>query len=273
MKDIIPITGLPRSGSTLLMNILNQNPKFYTSQDSCLSVLIANTKNIIENFTYEQQIPYEDFQKSVLNFCFSGTRGWVDNLKENDQFFLDKSRGWIHNIDYLYKVFPNLKTICIIRDLRGLINSFEKIHNSSLTINRKDFDYDINENLLKQRIDYIFNLWFLKDGLLSIKELIDLPRPYKEKIFFVKYENLISDPEDTLNQIYDFLEIDRYHHDFDNIKQHPFNDNAFQPYGCHKIRSKVENLKQIYTELNEESINYILDEYIWYYEEFYPEVL
>ncbi len=272
MRDLIALTSLPRSGSTLLMNVMAQNPLFYIGQDSDLAGIISKTKEVVELLTAEQQIPYQQYHNCVKEFCFSGTRGWIDSLKSPEQIFLDKSRSWLHHFDYIYKIIPNLKSVCIIRDLRGIANSFEKIHNNSFMINRNDFKYDLKENLINHRVKDTFNLWYLKEGIISLKELIDLPKSYKQNIFFVKYENFISDPQDTITQIYDFLGLDLFEHDFDNINQIPFNDNPFQPYGCHKIRPKIENLKQIYTELNQESTEYLIQEYRWYYEEFYPEV-
>lgn len=272
MKNLVPLTSLPRSGSTLLMNILAQNSLFCVGQDSELSYVIAETKKNIEEFTISQQVPYQNYQQSVLNFCIEGTKGWINTFANENQYFLDKSRGWIINVDYIYKVFPNLKSICVIRDLRGIVNSFEKIHNNSLSVNKNNFNYNLNENFLRQRIDGILNLWYIRDTLFSIKELIDIPKSYTHNILFVKYEQLISDPETVLQQIYQFLEIKCFDHDFNNIEQIAYNDNVFQPYGCHKIKNKVESIEQIYSELNDDALNYILENYQWYYEEFYPEI-
>lgn len=272
MIDLVPLTSLPRSGSTLLMNVMAQNPMFFVAQDSDLSLFISNTKEILKDSTSEQQIPYQQYHNCAKQFCMSGTKAWIDSMKSPDQIFLDKSRTWLQEFDYIYKIIPNTKSICIIRDLRGIVNSFEKIHNNSYIVNRNKFNYNLKENLLKQRVDDILNLWFLKEGIVSLKELIDLKKSCKNNIFFVKYENLTSDPQDTMNQIYDFLDLEQFNHDFDNINQIPFYDNPYQPYGCHKIKSRIENLKQIYTELNSEITEYIVQEYRWYYEEFYPEV-
>lgn len=271
--NIVPLTGLPRSGSTLLMSILSQNSLFYTFPDSPLSDIFEKIKSFIQVETYNQQIPYQDFNKCMLNFCAGGAEIFTNTLKKDNQILLDKSRGWIRNIDFVYKTFPNLKSICIIRDLRGMVNSFEKIHNNSLSFDKNNFNYNLSESFAQQRIEYILNLWFLKDVLISIKELIELPRDYKDKIFFIKYEELIGDPKETIREIYDFLDLEYYDHDFENIVSFPCNDNVFQPYGCHTVRPKIETLKTTYSELNEESLNYILENYLWYYQEFYPEIL
>jgi len=269
----VPLTGLPRSGSTLLMSILAQNSLFHVFPDSPLPDVIVKTKDFIVNQTYNQQIPYQTFNNSMLDFCRGGTNSFINSLVPLNKILLDKSRTWIQNIDYVSQVFPDVKIICIVRDLRGMVNSFEKIHNYSLSFNRNDFNYNMNESFAIQRVQHILNLWFVKEVLISLKEIIELPRNYKQNIFFVKYEELIADPHETLRQVYDFLEFENFNHDFENIVSFPCNDNVFQPYGCHKVKSKIENLKDIYGELNQECLNHIVNEYFWYYKEFYPETL
>lgn len=47
MKEFFFISGLPRSGSTLLSAILRQNPEFYADISSPVQGLVASTINVI----------------------------------------------------------------------------------------------------------------------------------------------------------------------------------------------------------------------------------
>ena len=46
MKNYYFISGLPRSGSTLLSTILSQNPDFYADISSPLSMITENTVRV-----------------------------------------------------------------------------------------------------------------------------------------------------------------------------------------------------------------------------------
>jgi len=269
----IPFGSLPRSGSTLLMNILDQNDLFHVSHYSDLARFISNTKVLVENETACQQIDYNTFNECVKNFCKQGSDGWIKTLCPENKILIDKSRSWLIDIDYFYKIFEKMKTIILIRDLRGVVNSFEKIHNNSWTINRNEFNYNFNSDFQKQRIDYTLNLWFLYQPLVSLKELIDIKKSYLDNLLIIRYEDLLVNPIYTMEKIYYFLELPNFEHNFDHIEQFEHNDNPLQPYGCHKIFPKLEKLKTIYQELNDENLNYIIEKHSWFYEEFYPEVL
>lgn len=269
----IPFGSLPRSGSTLLSNILSQNNQFHVSHCSDLSRLISSTKNFIEDHTAYQQIDYDLFNNCVKNFCIHGTGGWVNTLCPKDKILVDKSRSWLIDIDYVYKIFEELKMIILIRDLRGVVNSFEKIHNNSWTVNRNIFDYNFETDFQRQHVDYILNLWFLRQPLISLKELLDLNRTYLHNLLIIKYEDLLTNPLYTMEKIYEFLDLPNFKHDFDSIEGFEHNDNPHQPYGCHKIFPKLQKLKTIYQELNDENLNYIIEKHNWFYQEFYPEVL
>lgn len=269
-----PLTGLPRSGSTLLMSILAQNERFHVSADSSLSPLIIKAKTFLEEETYGSQIPYQILHECTLDYCRNGSKAWKNTLCQ-DKILLDKSRTWCHNFDFIYKVFPDMKSLVIVRDLRGVCSSFEKRHDESLIINRGDFNYALNSDISLQRVDRIFDLWFFRESLISIKDMIESNKKYQDNVFFVKYEDLVINPKNTINQIYDFLELESFGHDFDNISCFPGNDNVFQPYGCHRIKSNIDKEYDpfIFTHLNQKQENYIMENCSWYYEEFYPEVL
>ena len=49
MESFNVVCGLPRSGSTLLCNLLNQNPEVYASSTSIVPVILGSTSNIISN--------------------------------------------------------------------------------------------------------------------------------------------------------------------------------------------------------------------------------
>lgn len=272
--NFIPLTSLPRSGSTLLLYILKQNPKFTIGPDSEIGQILNINKEFIRDNIFHFQLPHETVSECFYNFCRSGVNSWIKTISDPETIFVDKSRHWLKDLDYVFNLFPKLKIIITIRDLRFLVNSFEKICQDSLFVNRSTTFNTLDEDLQCQRVRNILDLEYLKDGLFSLRQLIDIPKRYKNQIFISRYEDLVVDPKNQLNKIYDFLELDRYVHDFNHLTQDFYNDNPYQPFGCHKIKSKIENLNsESHLQLREDIQNMIFNQYHWYFKEFYPEKL
>lgn len=274
MKQIIPLTGLPRSGSTLLMSILNQNDDFTSFPDSDLPVLLTQIRNWAADALKLSQLPHQNFHESILNFCRGGSESWM-NYNCPTKFSIDKNRFWIYQHQFMFQVFPDVKMILNIRDLRFVVNSFLKAQSNTFCINFQDYYSDINENFMIQRIKDILNCWFLKEVLVSLKEFIEIAPNYRTQILIFRHEELITAPQESMNRIYDFLELPRFEHDFNHIEQlEPHYDNMYMPYGNHQIKSKLtSSLPSMLSHLSDEYANWIVDEYKWYYEAFYPEFI
>lgn len=276
--NIVPLTGLPRSGSTLMMYILNQNPIFEIYPDSILTEVLLRSKEVICETVDLSQIYHEKLSKCFYEFCRGGSNFWVNELCTKDKILIDKSRTWMDDLEYFFKIYPNLKLIIQIRDLRMVINSIEKSKNNSLFFDKRNYykDYQTNgTDIHLQRVMDCFEFPFLKYSLLGLKDIAETPKKYKENLFISKYEDLLENPQLHMKRIYNFLEIPHYDHDFDNIEQTGFwNDNVFQPYGDHKIRSKLETgTDRDATELREDIMDMIYREHFWFYEHFYPELV
>jgi sulfotransferase len=89
-------------------------------------------------------------------------------------------------------------------------------------------------------------------------------------ILFVRFEDLCLYPENTMKEIYDYLEIPHFEHDFDNIEQvTKEDDEVYGEFGDHNIRQKLEvvpsKAKDI---LGKEVVNWIYNNYPWYNEAF-----
>jgi sulfotransferase len=269
----LPLASLPRSGSTLLLYILKQNPKFTIGPDSDISNILYINKNQIKERIGQYQIPHEIATECFLNYCRSGTDAWIDVLRKKDTIFLDKSRGWISDLDFTFKVFPDLKLIINIRDLRAIVNSFEKVNSNSLYVDRKYYYKDIDTDLQRQRLDGTLNFPMLKDGLTALRELIEMPKKYSSNILITRHEDLIEDPNFFMKTFYDFIELPFFDHDFDNIEQErDYNDNVYMPYGNHKIRNSLEKtLSKSYDEIRPDLLEQLMKGYSWYFNNYYSD--
>ena len=85
VKQIFFQSSLPRAGSTLLQNVMGQNPEFYVTPTSGVLELVYASRN---NYTNSPEFKAQDaelMKKGFLSFCKNG----VEDLKKAKQY-LDK---------------------------------------------------------------------------------------------------------------------------------------------------------------------------------------
>ena len=87
---------------------------------------------------------------------------------------------------------------------------------------------------------------------------------------FIRFEDLTSNPQIELDKVYDFFEVERYQHDFQNVKQLTQEDDTVHGiFGDHKIRKEVKPVPEVYNEyLGQELSQNIVNTYPWFYEYF-----
>lgn len=277
MTILVPMCGLPRSGSTLLVNLINQHPDVYGSPDSLLSVMMKGMQSSLDDHVHTSQYDSDISYNLFYNFCREGSTSWMNTLTDK-KIFLDKSRMWNEIVDITRNTFPETKFIICIRDLRGIYKSILKIEDKTPMSYKDQYlfgdqDYDYRETDIEEvKIDSVFSEPMIRKNLIIIKELLDCNK-LDEQFLFVKYEDLITNPENELSNIYNFIGIPSFKNDLDNIQQIPFHDTVFLPYGKHKIKSKLKSSNPWEFNLISKSEDKILAENYWYYEEFYPEIV
>lgn len=277
MKDIHFIIGYPRTGSTTLTALLDQNPNFYATGSSPLP-------NIVENMITSMG-PQSDFtsvnHKLLTKQFYAMLKGCVDSwhtAETDKEVVFSKSRPWLLFYDELKVAYPNAKFIFCIRDLRGIIQSFEKLipQFPFLRFPVKEMnDMPVNRLSPRQRTKY----WLYHDmsalGIIQ-KHIEKFYADYEKNpndFFIFRYEDFGPNPEKVMKDLYKFLGYDWYPHEFNNIQFTPKEyDTAYWSYVDHTVGEAVKYKEPDYSvfgELNEEIIN----ENLKFYEFFYPEVL
>lgn len=276
MSKLIPMCGLPRTGSTLLVNILGQNSNVTISPDSLLGPLLTNVQNFMGDTINESQFKSDQTYEMYRKFCIHGSLGWISSIS-NTKYYIDKCRSWGINIDLTFNLFPDIKIIFTVRDLRGIVSSLDNICRKTLLRTEDHFyddDFDYNEkDLMVHRVEKFFEEEMISKPLFSLKELFEIKGEYLDRIKFIKYEDVINQTSNVLDEIYNFLEIEKYEHDLNNIQQGYYHDCIYLPYGHHKIKSKIISKKQSFGNLPDYIQEKIINRYEWYYDYFYPEVL
>jgi sulfotransferase len=261
-------SSLPRSGSTLLQNIMGQNPLFYVTPTSGVLELVFGAR---ANYTHSPEFKAQDaehMQMAFRGFCRDGIFGFYNSITEKP-YVVDKSRGWGYYRDFLDFFYPNPKILCMIRDPRAIFSSMEKNYRknpdkASMMTN----DSEMRNITTEQRID----TWANSQPIgLAFQRLQQIIREGKDKnMLFIKFENLTSRPSDEMKKVYSYLELEYYDHDFNNIEQiTKEDDEVYGVFGDHKIKSSIQQIKPDYNEvLGVNASKWIRNNYAWFYEHF-----
>jgi len=252
-KTFFFMAGLPRSGSTLLSAILNQNPDIYVSANSdvaSLMLALHKTASVSESFH--------------AGFEPIGYRNIIEKLPEtfyshiDKSYIIDKNRTWgtLENLQLASAFTDKVKIIAPVRPLLEILASFVNLaeKNPNNFIDKFVPNYPVSDFRAKNdaRCDALMAANHqIEMNILSIASA--LHPEHREKFEFVAYADLISKPEKVLDSIYDFLEIPRFAHTYENLNWNLMPNEA-QVYGIpnlHKIRSKIDKSKTDVSVLSE----------------------
>jgi len=243
-KTFYFMAGLPRSGSTLLSSILNQNPRFYSGPSSPVvptMVAIEQSLSNDELFTaYPKPEQAREIIGSVLPTFYSDRQ---------EPIIIDKNRSWPSRIEYIKGYFGvEPKIICPVRDTAEILTSFISL------IRRNPFEVNgrvnfIDEMLIKMDVpltdDNRCEFLASPQGLLgqSVEAIQKALMEGNERaIHFVEYNDLISNPQDTIEKIYDFLGEEYYSHSFEGLENNN-KENDIRTYGLsdmHEVRDTIQ---------------------------------
>lgn len=231
MKEYYFISGLPRSGSTLLSVILKQNPDFFADIASQLEPLTGSAIDIATKSEHNLIIS-EDQRK---NICYGIFDGYYQHIK--NPVIFDSSREWTKRTAFLQALFPYTKILCPVRDIVSILNSFEVISSKNPFYSKTLTNHTENvfvrcDDMMNNNSGVVSTPWmFLKEAYALNPEMIH----------FIEYENLCKEPEKTMRGVYEFLEKPYYSHDFENVEYSNENfDILCDLKGLHTVRRRVE---------------------------------
>ena len=205
------ITGLPRSGSTLLCNILSQNPAFRVSSTSALPQIISTIVSTYSNnpeFKSDLINDKEDTEAKIHRSLKAFCDGWY----HDNRVIFDKSRGWLHHFPILRKLYSNSKIICCVRDLREVYASIEKQYLKNPLL-------DDTTTPLQKGVWERADIMFKKDGVIGhcVEGMLDMDRR-KAGAFCIPFDSFVENPEELFIALYDYLEQPYFEHDFENVE-------------------------------------------------------
>lgn len=261
-------SSLPRSGSTLLQNILGQNPQFYVTPTSGLIDLIGASRQVYVNNPNFKAQDSNQMRNAFLAYCNFAMEGYFKGLTTKP-YIVDKSRGWAMNYDFLAQFIDKPKIIMIVRDLRDVYASMEKKFKANP--NQALTQVDANKNFMVTK-ESRFEHWSKTTPVgTKIEQIFAcLQSGTIQNFCVVKYENLCKNPQQVMNKIYAYLGLDSYKHNFNKIKQVTVEDDKFHGiYGDHKIKEKLKFVESNHEQILGKALSdSIVKNYEWFYKYF-----
>ena len=240
-KKFYFVSGLPRSGSTLLENILAQNPRFHATSTSGVMDVMFSVRNQWDRLIEFKASPNEPAKIRVM-------RGNLENFYEDidKPIIFDKSRAWLANLEMAEEVLGyKAKVIVPVRDMRDVLASFEKRWRDTASTSQigQESQFYFEFQTAQGRAD----VWMRPEQPVGVayNRITDaMQRGFKDRMFLVDFDDLTRNPKQALEQIYTFLEEEPFEHNFDHVEQVTYENDAVHGIkDLHKIRSKVEPME------------------------------
>jgi sulfotransferase len=240
-KQLFFLVAQPRSGNTLFASIMNQNPEIACTPNS-ITLEIMKDLFLLKQTDVFQNYPDHKSLDNIIDVVYDlYYKDWPQ------KYIIDRGPVMTPGNFKLMKIHFKrpFKCIVLLRDLMDVLASYMQWYteNPDAFPNRYNLKND-EEKLLK-----IMN----KEGAVAKDlEAIKNAYNYPEICHFVKYDDLVSRPEEEIKKIYQFLELPYFQHRFDNLQQLEINDikydDTFFGKNMHTIRSVVRKEYNPYIE-------------------------
>jgi sulfotransferase len=234
MASIHFISGLPRSGSTLLAGLLRQNPRFEAGMSGPLASLTVALLGEM-SARNDTSIFIDDVKRERI------LRGLFDNYYADcgAEVIFDTNRVWCAWMPAIARLFPDAKVIACVRDVPWVIDSIERLIQRNSLSPSSIFNYNPGGTVYTRAFGVV-----AQDGLVGaaydgLKQACYGAQ--RERLLLVQYETLTADPAKTMHTLYAFLGEPAFEHDFDHVDYDvtEFDERAGTP-GLHTVRPTVK---------------------------------
>jgi sulfotransferase len=238
MRKLVFISGLPRSGSTLLAAILRQNPEFHAGMSSPVFSLVNGMMAKLSNAS-EFNVFFNDTARArVLRGLFESY--YADQA---DKVVFDTNRSWTQKLPVLLELFPDARLVCCVRPIGQIVQSFETVYRRNPLQLSQIFGYDADTSVYTRADHLMFAKGIVGLALNGLKEAFY--GPDSERLMLVSYENLAGRSELTLKKIYEFIDEPPIAHNFANVEFAAKDfDALLGAPGLHDVRKKVAYKRQ-----------------------------
>lgn len=224
-KEFAIISGLPRTGSTLLVALLSQNPRIYGEGASALCQLMWDVQQTCDNIDAVAANRRFDTKHDILSAL---PALYYKNVEQ--PIVIEKGRTWTHpdNFDmWTAHVNPDQKFVVMVRPLEDVVKSMAAL----MLNNGRENTESLYFELLQPG----------SEPICRAAEAIALAKvEFPERLLFVDYRDLVKNPIKVLDSIYALYGWEKFDHSLENITHNnPEDDTVHGLLGMHDIRDTV----------------------------------
>lgn len=228
------ISGLPRSGSTLLAAILRQNPRIHAAMTSPVGSLFSSLHGTMGQNNEFSEFIDERQRERVLRGLFD-----LYYQEHAQEVIVDTNRLWCARLPLLMRLFPTAKVLCTVRNVAWIMDSVERLVRKNALQPSRLFNGPAESDTVYHRVEALagrdrlvgFSYYALKEAFYS---------PEARNILIIDYDLLTKAPAQVIPLVYQFLGEEPFAHDYDNLDyQEPSFDARLGLSGLHEVKRKV----------------------------------
>lgn len=229
------ISGLPRSGSTLLAALLRQNPRFHAGMSSPVGTLYSGILNQLGAGSEFGPVVTTDQRRRIARGLFDSY--YAD--QDGHDLIFDTNRMWCAHMPALMDMFPGAKVIACVRNVAWVMDSIERRYRANPFEVTRLFTDPVERNTVYSRVE----------TLAQRNRLVGYPWTALKEAFYgehaaslllLDYDLLAQAPQQVMKLLYKFLDQPAFEHDFEQVSYDaPEFDEALGLHGLHKVRARV----------------------------------
>lgn len=230
------ISGLPRSGSTLLAAILRQNPRFRAGMSSPLAGLVHGVVAQLSAGSEFGAVVDQPLRRRLVRGLFDAY--YADAPADGVVF--DTNRAWCARLGIVRDLFPDAKVIACVRNVGWVMDSIERLYRSDPYECTRLFGANAGRSTVYTRLE----------GLAQHDQLVGHAWAALREAFYgehaaslllVDYDLLAQAPHKVLPLVYRFIGEPEFDHDYEHVQYDaPEFDLPLGVPTLHKVRPKVE---------------------------------
>lgn len=242
-KRIYFLAGLPRSGSTLLANILAQHPQIHVTPTSGMVDMLVQVRNAWDRNDAFQAMERKLSEKVKGNVLRAMLQAYFSHVER--PVCIDKNRYWAEFLEMGAELVggrDRVKVLVTVRDLRDVVASFESLYRRTSALGQLPQEANMAlkfKTALGRAEVFVDDAQPVGRAYNAIRDAVT--RGWKDRMHFIDFEDLTRRPKQTLEGVYRFLGEPAHEHDFEHVEQVTFEDDFVYGFkDLHLIRPKVE---------------------------------
>ena len=232
-KQLFFLVAQPRSGNTLFASIMNQNPEIAATPNS-ITLEIMKDLVLLKNTDVFLNYPDHKSLDNILDFVYDNYyKDWPQRI------IIDRGPvTTVGNLAVMQRHYNKpFKVIVLLRDLMDVLASYMQWY----TENTDSFINKFNLNSDEEKLSMIMN----KDGAVAKDlEAIKNSYNYPGMCLYIKYDDLVAQPEKEIRRVYEFINMPYFNHTFKDLKQININgmgyDDTIVGKNMHTIRTEIK---------------------------------